>query len=417
MLALLLALSPVAVALQASAPAAPTPAERPSAVTGQPDGDATAPPENRTTTTVMGLGTDPARTAFYSPSLALGSSLTIAHDGFETQLGVESLDRELEAAETSPEKQRILNRFRYHIENRVISLKAKERQLTSAFSNRTISKSEYVRSLGLIDAEAAEIRDAITILNEYAKSTQLGIDAQALKAKLVTVEGPVRNRIAKTLQGDADPTRVYVATADAGIVLSTIAGGTYIREIYRSDNRDPSQQQSITVGEAMDDVIRPRYPWVSDTNHWTGSRTWGSRRRVFPPIQSIKYTYFHPHGRLTAYVDAGTAKVYREIQHKRLTGDQSLPPGPAVTNTTVSKFGQNLTLTVNRTYPGGPLRVKLTNVTGVPLQGRITVGGEPVGRTNENGVLWTLGPADQFVVNATHEGTSITVTTAPVESS
>ena len=397
MLALLLALSPGAVAMQASAPQAS--AAQPNAQSGS---DTVPPETDENTTNVLTLETDPARAAFSSPSLALGSTLAVGHDGFRTRLSVDALDQQLAAANSVEKKKQILNRYRYHIENRIISLKATERQATRAFSNGTISKSEYLRTLGRIDTNAEQIREEVTTLKTYAESTNFGLDAQALKTKLATVEGPVRNRISRALQGQTNPTRIYVATAESGIVLSTIDGGTYIREIYRSDYRKPGQQESVSVEEAKSEVIEPQYPWIVD--NWTGSG-----RRVYPSIQTIKFTYDYSHGHLVAYTDTGTAKVYREIQRKELAGKHSLPPGPAVTNSS-----ENVTLTVNQIYPGGPLRVKLTNATGTPLQGEITVAGESVGRTDPNGVLWTLGPAEQFGVSASYEDTTVNVTATPV---
>jgi hypothetical protein len=409
MLALLLALSPGAVAMQASAPMGPPPSQTEiDAVEAAQSGSDTVRPEtDGNTTTVMTLGTAPSRTAFDSPSLALGNSLAMDRDGFRTQLRINSLDEQLKTADNVEKKKQILNRYRYHIENRIISLKATERKATQAFSNGTISESEYLRTLGQIDAEAERIRTAIDVLKTHAEPTNFGIDAYSLKAKLATVEGPVRDRIAKTLQGRANPTRIYVETAESGIVLSTIVDGTYVREIFRADNRDPSQQESISVQNAMEEVLQPQYPWVSNPNHWTGSG-----RRVYSPIQSIKYTYDYSHGSLTAYVDTGTAKVYREVQYKELTDEHSVPPGPAVENSS-----ENVTVTVSRTYAGGPLRVKLTNATGTPIRGEVAVAGEPVGRTNPNGVLWTLGPAEQFRVSATYEETTVNVTVTPVDSS
>jgi hypothetical protein len=58
--------------------------------------------------------------------------------------------------------------------------------------------------------------------------------------------------------------------------------------------------------------------------------------------------------------------------------------------------------------------VRLTNATGAPLRGEVTVAGERVGRTGPNGALWTLGPAEQFRVSATHDDTTVNVTATPV---
>jgi hypothetical protein len=157
----------------------------------------------------------------------------------------------------------------------------------------------------------------------------------------------------------------------------------------------------MTLPKAQDRVFEA-YPWAAE-NPVGGYETNPYGSNIYSVL--IK----HSHGTLVTYFDGGTEKVFKEIQRKQLTGENSLPPGPGVVNSS-----DNATLTVNRTYPGGPLRVQLTNETGAPLQGQVTVAGEPVGRTNAEGVLWTLGPTEQFAVTATHEDATVNVTATPV---
>ena len=413
MLALLLALSPGAVALQVSAPTTPASdtAEQTDTVLDQTDNDIVQPETDGNTTPVMTLGTDPARTAFGSPSLALGSSLAMSRSGFQTQLSVNALDQQLKDATNSEQKKRVLNRYRYRIENRIISLKATEKRVTQAFSNGTISERDYLHTLARIDAEAEEIRKVTRAIQERAGSIQdFGMPniVRETNGKLVTLEGPVRDRISKSIRGTSSPTRVYVETADTGVVLSTMVGETYVREIIRTDRRDQSASGVMSLQETQNKVFEA-YPWAAENaDGGYGTNPYGSN------IYSVWIE--HSHGKLVTYVDGGTEKVFKEVQYKRLTDKNSLPPGPGVQNTTSTlATSQNVTLTVNRTYPGGPLRVKLTNATGAPLDGRITVAGEPVGRTHGDGILWTLGPAKQFRVSATYEDTTVNVTATPVK--
>lgn len=405
MLALLLALSPVAVAVQASAPAASTasPVEQTN-TSGQ--------TVNENTTAVLTLGSEPQRTAFDSPSASLGSSLSGDRSEVRTQLDTKTLDQQLEAAESSEKKQQILTQYRYQIENRIISLKAQERQAASEFSNGSISATEYARTLGRIDAEAEEVRRSIRVLNERVGSVpnfgMPGVE-RTLKGKLVSLEGPIRDRISNSLRGESDPVRIHITTAESGVVLTMITDRHYVRESYREDHRDASVSGSMSRENGETQVIEPQYPWVTDNSPY-------AEQSAYTSIQTIQYFYQHTHGNLTAYVDTGTEQVFREIQYKSLSSQQSLPPGPGVQNTTSTAFGsENVTLTVNRTYAGGPLRVQLANETGAPLDSQITVGGEPVGQTGSDGVLWTLSPADQFRVSATYEGTTINQTVTAME--
>lgn len=411
MLALLLALSPGAVALQASEPAA-SPAANPSASqpgtddvvaqTGTPQSGSSGNVTNDTTT-VLTLGTEPTRTAFDRPSLALGSSLATDYDGFQTQLRADTLDEQLSAAETSEEQRQILNRYRYRIENRIISLQAEERDATQSFSNGTLSKSEYLRTLGQIDVAVAETRALIDAMQEHQSIRNMDTEAGTLNGQLVTLDGPVRDRIGRAVQGEAPPAKVYVATADTGVVLSTIADGEYVREIVRTDRRDPGASNQMTVLEAQQAIV--------DKHSWAYNNIGSSGIDAEYGATNVYQMWFdHSQGRLEAYYDGGTESVFKEVQRKQLVGEDSVPPGPGVVDSS-----DDLTLTVNRTYAGGPLRVRLTNETGAPLEGAISVDGESVGRTSEDGVLWTLGPAEQFRVGATYGDRSINVTTTPVD--
>ncbi|WP_115864684.1 DUF7096 domain-containing protein [Halorussus litoreus] len=414
MLALLLALSPGAVAFQAAAPsasvAAESPpeasvAESPSDVTSAARTDAVQPAPNGNTTNVMTLGTEPTRSAFDSPTLALGESLATKHNDVRAQLSIDSLDEQLKNTDRTEQKKRILNRYRYRIENRIISLKASERQVATAFSNGTLSKTEYLYALGRIDAEAEDTHRKINALKERASTTDFAFDARSVKTKLVTLEGPVRDHVLDAMKGGQPSTKIYVATNDNGVVLAMLRNGEYVREVYRADNRDSSSNGQMSFEEAENEVLGQQFPWVLDINNINGAQ-----QRQYSSLSVLRFIYFHQHGELTAYVDTSTEKIYRTIQQKQLFGENSLPPGPAV-----NESAENLTLSVSRTYSGGPLRVKLTNATGAPVQGEISIDGEPIGRTTENGVLWTLGPNEEFRAGATYDGRTVNVTTTPVD--
>lgn len=424
MLALLLALSPGAVAFHAAAPSAPASTENLSVVqsgtdslsgaqsaTGLRSGtqtNITLPERDGNTTSVMMLGTEPARTAFDRPSLALGSSLGADHDGFRTQLSVNTLDEELAATDNVENEKQILNRYRYQIENRIISLEAKERQRTLAFSNGSLSKSKYLRALGQIDSEVDEIQTLIDAMQTRAQSVrQFNMDTEAstLEGQLVNLDGPVRDRLGQIVRGQAPSTQVYVETAESGVVLSTIVGDTYVREIVRTDRYNPGASNQMSLQDVRQE-IENQYSWTASNMESSGIDSKYGTTNVY------EMWFDHSQGRLVVYYDGGTESVFKEVQHKQLVGSQSTPTGPSVTNSSA-----NLTLTVNRAYSGGPLRVKLTNATGTPLQGEITVDGETIGRTSQNGILWTLGPVEQFQVNATYDDRAVNATVTPIDSS
>ncbi|MFC7136385.1 hypothetical protein ACFQRB_07220 [Halobaculum litoreum] len=92
-----------------------------------------------------------------------------------------------------------------------------------------------------------------------------------------------------------------------------------------------------------------------------------------------------------------------EHQRVRLAGIET---GPSVTRTL------DLTLRVNRTFPGGPLRVEVVDPrTGEPVDAVVKIqpddgASTEVGSTGADGVLWTVSPQTGFVVTVVEVGST-----------
>lgn len=408
MLALLLALSPGVVAIGMDAPAATgqhsvsVPADASGDSTTSVDQDVSTPPLDRNETTVLGIDEEPDNAGFASPTPSLGGTLAAERESVETEVRIGSLDRQLEAATTEEAKRRVLNRYRFQIENRVISLEAREDRAIAAYSNGSTSTAAFLRTLARIDAETGEIRTSIATLADRADAVETTVDARSLQARFVLLESPLRDRILRATTARGPSPRTYVATAETGIEVSMSFDDTFAREAIRFDNRDPTESGSMTLPEA-ESLVYDRYPWTRTPSGGTSTTPYGS-------TNVYAMTARHANGNLTAYVDGGTEQIFKEIRYEELDGETILPTGPAVSNES-----ENVTVTVNRTYPGGPLRVTLTNATGSPLDGRVAIDGTRVGQTGPDGVLWTLGPVEQFQVSATHEFTTVNLTARPTE--
>lgn len=396
-LAVLLVLSFPAAGLQPSASA--------TAVSSSVDGtsEPVRPTVNDTTAHMTFDADVSVQTSFAASSLALGNALAMDRSGMETQIDTFTLDERLASAERREQEKQVLNTYKYNIEQRIISLLARERTAIRNFKNGSLSTRGYVRTLARLDAEAADVREAIDKLETRADRIpkfSMEQEAWSLKADLVVLEGPVRDRVASSLQGIAPPTRVYVASTDTGVVLSAIVDGEYVREALRSDYRNPSEQDRLTLPGAKE-LVLDQYPWAA-ANRITTNTDGRYGKNVY------RVTILHSHGKLTAYVDGGTERVFREYQRKNLLGIDSVPTAEAVTNAT---DGANLL--VNRTYAGGPLRIRLVNETGAPLDGTVAVDGRTVGATGDDGVLWTVAPGERFTVSATRGSTTINATVTP----
>ena len=109
---------------------------------------------------------------------------------------------------------------------------------------------------------------------------------------------------------------------------------------------------------------------------------------------------------LVAFVDSGSQQVFKEFQFRPL--DQVTP------GSSVSATRDGLELTAHRTYPGGPTRLQLNSTAdGEPVDAQITVGppggrSSVVGRTGDDGSLWTVAPNGTYQVTAI-DGSSVVV--------
>jgi hypothetical protein len=205
------------------------------------------------------------------------------------------------------------------------------------------------------------------------------------------------------LQGQSNPTRFYVATSADSVVLSTIVGDAYVREAYRGDVRNRTTDR-MSPEEAFD-IANRSYSTIWDLR--TDTEILGSGDSYL-----VRVSY--PGGDLSAFVDSGSRNVFKEFQRRPLA---DVDRGALVSDTR-----DGLRLQVNRTYPGGPLRVRLTEAsTGDPVDANVTVGrdgGESrlVGATGDDGVLWTVSPGSRFTVTAIRGNSVVLVTTSPVPS-
>ena len=412
MLALLLALSPAVVAVQASAPV--------TASSGAVAADgtlyeetATSQSERNDTVTVVSLDS-PARSEFTTPSLALGTLVQVDRKRVQSDLTTRALDEKLKRADTVEAKKSIILEYAFKIERSTLSLEAERKNALKDFRNGTLSARGLVVTLARIDSDADELRRLMRRLDRRASAIpQFSLESKQydLKSKLVSLEGPVREKAGRALTGNGEVGRVYVSAGENGVVLATFTDTHYVREVYRDDNRDsgvPNRLSRSDVGT----LINNTYPFA-----WEMQSFFGRDGRYGGHVYKTTLTYpsesaSYPEGNITAYVDSGTGEIYREIQYTRTSGlESTVNDDRLVRNQT-----NNVTLTVGRSYPGGPTLVRLTNETGAPLDGQVTVGGNPVGRTGSDGVLWALSPAKQFRVSATYEGTTVNQTATPMES-
>jgi hypothetical protein len=221
----------------------------------------------------------------------------------------------------------------------------------------------------------------------------------ALARELDIYTGPVRARVAAALTGDAPATRTYVATTPRGVTLAVLTESGYVRETYRGELRR-------TGGDPLDDLgarraVAAAYPSV-----------WSARQAVDSDaagVSTVRVTY--DGGELAATVGAANRRVFRDVHRQSF--------GVAGTDTPAVNTRDGLRLTVNRSYAGGPMRVRLETEDGEAVNASLTVGPEggnsvPVGSTGQDGERWVLAPSERFTVVAIDDQSVVFITMDPL---
>ncbi|MBB6647154.1 DUF7096 domain-containing protein [Halobellus ruber] len=414
--ALLVVLSGVAVAVPSAAgpdargdasradPAAATPTPEPALPTpgGRAQVDSEPPAGTAAEPNVLAIPPDATtRSSVELEAVELGSGLAFESSTTEMRLSTGTVLRRIDSAESDERRQQLLLQEVSAIEQRVISLRARQRGAIEAYADGERTPRRLLYELAEIDAEARELEDRRERLEAAVESTPgFAIPASRfgnIELELNTLTGPVRGHAAAVLTGEADSTRFFVQTGPNSVVLGILRDGTYVREAYRGPLR-AGDDGEFSLSDAVN-VTERAYPTIAADR--LRDDTLGN-----PGSESTRVTIEHRRGRLVAFVDSGSQQVFKEFQFRPL---DRVTPGSSASATR-----DGLNLTAHRTYPGGPTRIQLNSTEdGEPVDAQITVGppggrSSVVGRTGADGSLWTIAPNGTYQVTAI-DGSSVVV--------
>jgi hypothetical protein len=349
-------------------------------------------------------GVTPNRSTIRATTIDVGPALGFATNATDQRLQTLETVERVQSAPTEVERQRRLLGAINEIEQEAVTLRSRQRDAIDRFASGESEPRALLIALARVDARARALDDRRRRLAALARDDEdLSLDSgrvATLGADLETFTGPVRARTVEALRGDVAPTRVFVGAAGGSVVLSTVTEDAYLREAYRGDLRSPGGG-SVVLDDALN-VTADAYPVIWATRSDVDGVGSGGTFVLDVP---------HPRGDLTTFVDSSSRRVFKEFQRR--------PLDAAVGSETVSSTKDGLRLTVNRTYPGGPLRIELVDVeTGDPVDLTVTVGppnGESVtiGRTGPDGVVWTLAPDSRVAVTAVEDPRVVIVELSP----
>lgn len=404
----------LALLLAIAGPAAAVPSSAPSTLQSAPTAADVQVYEPANTSAMMTLGEDAEETrAFVQPSLDVGTSLHIQKQSMSYRLNSRSFERQFNQLDSRGDKRDLLLKFATEIDTKTLALESHEATARRGFRNGSISADEYLTTLFIVSAESKHIIQDIRAAENLAsgvKEFSLSGYFGTYQKRLISLRGPVREGIGPIATGEMTVNRYYLSAAENGVVLASIKEGTYHREVYRVDHRKLESNNQYN-SSAISNRRNQFYPWAApDSGNFKGS---GLRPNAIGGYTSFDLE--HTHGKISGYFDLSTGLVFRESQMKYLTTDAASrngldatrPKGPGVT---ANESG--LLLTVNRSYPGGPMYVSLQdNETGDLIEGSIAINGKTVGQTKFGSGLWVLSPAGSFNVSASSGLDVVTVET------
>lgn len=280
-------------------------------------------------------------------------------------------------------------------------LRQREADAIDAFAAGDREPTAFLEELVLIGQTADRLRDRLDVIDAQIEASSDNDRRRELSDRLTTVDyelrlldGPVRAYAATVFSGDRPAGRVSIQVGDGNLALTAINDGSYIREAYRFDNRATGGQITAATAE---DIVTTQYPWFWERR---SGGTWSIGGPGSLSLVSIEID----EGSLQTFIDGTTEK--RFVEHQQIALDEVVP----VTRTTKRQDG--LAVTVDRTYVGGPLDVRVVDVdTGQPVDADVSIGQNgqesvSVGSTADDGHVWTLTPRGTFTLTILSEDDS-----------
>lgn len=337
------------------------------------------------------------RTEIDRTTLSLGASTRFAGNISAVRMETAAVERYVTAPDDEDEQSRRIIEAFSTVEQEVITLRGRQQTAIEAFNRGELTPREFVIELATIAARAQALEDRVAMLVDRAEDIE-GFSlsrADPIKYELRAFGGPVRERAVDAIRGTEPATRFFVTTGPEGYELTTIDDGVYVREAFRGAVRSGDATATMETSQAIN-ITNRRYPHI--TNDVDASVTASGTTNVV--------TVPGTNGSLTAFIDSGNERVFKEYQQIPIATFQSDPSATNVLN--------GLRITVNRTYPGGPIRIHVAEAeSGDPVDLTVTLSQGPaegveIGRTGDDGTLWTLSPRGTYTVTAVGEETAAT---------
>jgi hypothetical protein len=292
------------------------------------------------------------------------------------------------------------------LENRTAATERALREARVAHLEGDLSRDELARTLARYGARADALESIRTTVEDVATSMNplpgtAVTNAQNLEAALETIGGPGTDRLRDRYRGNRSAGATYLSIAgEDGLVVASVAEGTLYREALEADQRRVGGTDRFADTDEPEISVALRraaelYPWAFEQ----GSAA--QPLRGYGNTTVYRITAEHPHGTLSTYLDGTTRAPFYEIQRLRA--------GAVPVRDSVTEAADGLRLTINRTQATGPMGVTVVReATGSPVDAVVSIDEARIGRTGDDGHLWTVQPGGEATVTAsTGENTTV----------
>jgi len=275
------------------------------------------------------------------------------------------------------------------LEARVTTLERRHERVLQNYSDGDISTETLLTELARIEVAARQYRGTINQLGEADLSGSLAERVAALSVEPTVLDQPVTERVVRAKTTGTESVRVYVGTADDGIVAATVIEDRYVRQATLRGERDPFSDDQFAEGpegraQAASDRASTIYSSQTDTV------------RGFAGTQVYEFRANHSLGEVFAYLDGATTNTFHEHQHKQ--------PVVSIPAKTRSNTAESFRLNVQYTNETGPMAISLLGTGAGDLPPvTISINRQEVGTIDGGGEIWTIQPMGEFTVTATTE--------------
>jgi len=336
----------------------------------------------------LGLDSEDVRSTYVTPEASLMGIVSSGDGELESGYGIAWYEHRLERADNDSHRRAILEETLAFAERRLAVLRAREAAAIRSYHNETASERDLVVALARIDAQAGTLRRGLDEIERYADDP---IRIGNIQRGLSSLQGPVRDSVRAGIEGE-ERAPIHVTATRNGLVLETVLDGEYVRSAVRLDHASSDDSGvSTPTTELMERLYPSAFP-----------RPESLRIDGTSESHLLNVGFRYSGVSVDLYLNVERELVYRERQ--------TLSLDRLATTRVANETDNGVNVAVNRTVMGNPTLVNVTEG-GEPVDAVVRIDGQRVGRTGDDGRLWTVGPpgAHEVTVLTFRETVNVTV--------